>query len=132
MNSPYSLFFHNKNKKPKDLNFIQMVVGAMDKSGTNIEIAGSQRSQRCPRISRVTPVRLDSLRSNVHAEHFCFFTSRRLGHRLVSVKKKNKIKSNFCFLVDCSFIICFVLNSKLPCKFCLQFLLVNFTCKFYL
>ena len=42
-----------------------MVVGAMDKSGTRIEIAGSQRSQRCPRISRVTPVRLDSLRSNV-------------------------------------------------------------------
>ena len=37
----------------------------MDKSGTRIEIAGSQRSQRCPRISRVTPVRLDSLRSNV-------------------------------------------------------------------
>ena len=62
---PLLIIFHNKNKKPKDLNFIQMVVGAMDKSGTRIEIAGSQRSQRCPRISRVTPVRLDSLRSNV-------------------------------------------------------------------
>ena len=65
-------FFHNKNKKPKDLNFIQMVVGAMDKSGTRIEIAGSQRSQRCPRISRVTPVRLDSLRSNVFAQNRFF------------------------------------------------------------
>ena len=62
---PLLMIFFITNKKPKDLNFIQIVVGVLDKSGTRIEIAGSQRSQRCPRISRVTPVRLDSLRSNV-------------------------------------------------------------------
>ena len=69
------------------------------------------------------------------------FTSRRLGHRLVSVKKNKKRRSYFCFLVSYSFIICLVLNSNLTCKFCLQFLLVifylqilleNFTWKFYL
>ena len=61
------IIFFITNRKPKDLNFIQIVVGVMDKSGTRIEISGSQRSQRCPRISQVTPVRLDSLRSNVGA-----------------------------------------------------------------
>ena len=62
---PLLMIFFITNKKPKDLNFIQIVVGVLDKSGTRIEIAGSQRSQRCPRISRVTPVRLNSQRSNV-------------------------------------------------------------------
>ena len=72
------------------------------------------------------------------AVHWCFcfqsiFTSRRLGHRLVSFFQKGTFvkKGNFCFLVDCSFIICFVLNSNLTCKFCFQFLLAIFTCKFY-
>ena len=62
---PLTHYFFITKKNPKDLNFIQKVVGAMDKSGTRIEIAGSQQSQRCPRISRITPVRLDSLRFNV-------------------------------------------------------------------
>ena len=61
------------------------------------------------------------------------FTSRRLSHRLVSVKKKIK-KGTFAFWFG-SFIICLVLNSDLACNCCLQFLLVIFACfacNFYL
>ena len=42
-----------------------------------------------------------------------FFTSRRLSHRLVSVKNKIK-KVTFAFWFG-SFIICLVLNSDLAC-----------------
>ena len=72
-----------------------------------------------------------SLLSNI------FFTSRRLSHRLVSVKKnkkKKRKKGTFAFWFS-SFIICLVLNSDLACNCCLQFLLVIFACfefKFYL
>ena len=62
---PLLMIFFITNQKTKDLNFIKIVMGVLDKSGTRIEIAGSQRLQRCPRISRVTPVRLNSQRSNV-------------------------------------------------------------------
>ena len=64
----------------------------------------------------------------------CFLpAAKRQCQRLVSVKRKKKEKKvNFCFLLHCSFIICLVLNSNLTSKFCLQFLLAYFTCKFYL
>ena len=59
------------------------------------------------------------------------FTSRRLGHRLVSVKKEKNKKVTFAFWFS-SFIICLVLNSNLACNLCLQFLLAFFACNFCL
>ena len=83
----------------------------------------------------------------------CVFTSRRLSHRLVSVKKIIKKKGNFCFLVQqlhylpcfefksclqfllaisaCNFCLQFLLAIS-ACNFCLQFLLAISACKFYL
>jgi len=62
------------------------------------------------------------------------FTSRRLSHRLVSVKNKNKKKVTFAFwfIVASLFALLWIqiLLARLACNFYLQFLLANFTCKF--
>ena len=63
-----------------------------------------------------------------------FFTSRRLSHRLVSVKNKKKVTFAFWFIVASLFALLWIqiLLASLACNFYLQFLLANFTCKFYL